>query len=204
MALPATRTAKRAMVIVCLLMSRLYLNLSKRNDNVEHAAEASGAHATESEYTRVMRRGLLTHAFLTRSLLTRSLAALALVATAAACDDAGPTTPTDTTTETTPVTETFSGTLGPNSAVTFPFTASAAGTATGSVVTVAPDSTMPLGLAMGTWAGTACQVVISNDNAIPFSQVVGTVGGPGALCLRVYDVGRISATVTFTVKVIHP
>jgi hypothetical protein len=188
-------------VIVCLLMSGLYLNLSERNDNVERAAEAS---VTESEYTRVMRRALLTRTFLTRSRLTRGLAALAVLGATIACDDAGPTTPTDTTPVATPFTETFSGTLPKNGALTFPFNAEAAGTATATLAAVGPDNTVPLGFAMGTWNGVTCHTVLANDNALEFAQVVGSVGSSGSLCLRIYDIGRVATSATFTLTVVHP
>jgi len=199
-------------VIVCLLMSGLYLNLSKRNDNVERAAEAS---ATESgrapagtflnpSTLGVMRRVPRFRTFLTRSHLTRGLAALLVLATATACDDAGPTTPTDTTTEPTNFTETFTGVLGRNGALTFPFNVTATGTATATLAAVLPDNTVPLGFAMGTWNGTGCQSVISNDNALEFTQIVGSVGSAGPLCLRVYDIGRVATTATFTLTVVHP
>lgn len=151
-----------------------------------------------------MRRDLLTRTFLTRSSLSRRLAVLLLAATAVACDDAGPTAPTDNTTEATNFTETFTGNLGRNGAVTFPFTASTKGTATATLVSIQPDNTVPLGFAMGTWNGTACQSIISNDNAIEFTQIIGSVGSAGALCLRVYDIGRVTTTTKFTVTVVHP
>lgn len=188
-------------MIVCLLMSGLYLHLSKGNDNVERAAEAS---APESDYTRAMRRALLSRQFPTRSFLMRSLVALIVVAAVAACDDPGPTTPTTSTTAATTFTETFSGTLSRNGAVTFPFTATAQGTATATLAAVSPDNTVPLGFAMGTWNGTSCQSVISNDNAVEFTQIIGTVGSAGSLCLRVYDIGRVASTTRFTLTVVHP
>jgi hypothetical protein len=151
-----------------------------------------------------MRRARLTRSTLTRPFLTRGLAALVLAATAVACDDAGPTVPTDPTDTAPTFTETFTGVLSRNGAVSFPFTVAAAGTATGTLTTILPDNTVPLGFAMGTWTGTNCVLVISNDNAIEFSQVVGSVGGAGILCLRVYDIGRINAATTFTVTVVHP
>jgi len=151
-----------------------------------------------------MRRAVVLRTVFTRSRLARVLAALLLAASVVACDDAGPTVPSTTPDNTTTVTETFSGSLNSNSSVTFPFTVYSAGTATGSVVSIQPDGTIPLGLAMGTWTGSTCQLVISNDNALPFSSVVGTVGGAGTLCLRVSDIGRITSTTTFVVKVTHP
>lgn len=189
------------MVVVCLLMSDLYLHLSKGNDNVERATEAS---APESEYTRAMRRALLSRTFLTRSFLTRSLAVAVLAATAAACDDPGPTTPSEPTTVAATFTETFTGVLARNGALTFPFASTAAGTATATLASVLPDNTVPIGFAMGTWNGTSCQSIISNDNATQFSQIVGTVGSAGPLCLRVYDIGRVASTATFTLTVVHP
>ena len=198
MALPATRTAKRASVIVCLLMSGLYLHLSKGNDNVERAAEASPSKL------KVMRRALLSRPFLPFSSLTRALAALMLVAASTACDDPGPTTPTDPAADPATFTETFSGSLNKNGALTFPFRAGAQGTATATLASILPDNTVPLGFAMGTWNGTGCQAVISNDNALEFTQIVGTVGSAGDLCLRVYDIGRIGTTAKFTITVVHP
>ena len=182
-------------------MSGLYLHLSKGNDNVERAAEAS---TKESEYTRPMRRAVLTRTFLTRSLLTRSLAVLAVAATAVACDDPGPTTPTDPTPEVVTFTETFSGTLNRNGAITFPFFAAAAGSATASLADIGPDNTIALGFAMGTWNGQSCHLVISNDNALVFTTLTGSIGSGGQLCLRIADVGRIATTATFTLTVIHP
>lgn len=151
-----------------------------------------------------MRRALLTRTFPTRSLLTRGLAALAVAAATVACDDPGPTAPTPPTTVTATFTETFSGTLPRNGAVTFPFTVLAAGSATATLAAVGPDRTIPLGFAMGTWNGQSCHLVISNDNALEFTTITGSVGSSGTLCLRVSDIGRVATTATFTLTVVHP
>ena len=191
MALPAAKTAntaKTASVIVCLLMSGLYLHLSKGNDNVERAAEASPGKLV------AMR-------------LARGLAALMILVAftaSTACDDPGPTTPDDPDPDPTNFTETFSGVLNKNGALTFPFNATASGTATATLASILPDNTLALGFAMGTWNGQACQSVISNDNAIEFTTLTGTVGSAGALCLRIYDIGRIATTTKFTITVVHP
>jgi hypothetical protein len=88
--------------------------------------------------------------------------------------------------------------------VTFPFAVSAAGAATASLAGILPDNTVALGFSMGTWNGTTCNTVISNDNAREFTQLVGSAGSAGALCLRIHDVGRLSNPVTFTLTVVHP
>ena len=81
-----------ASVIVCLLMSGLYLHLSKGNDSVERAVEASGRGINDASGRRfgeafqnpstlvAMRRALLSRTFPPLSALTR-LAALVLVFT---------------------------------------------------------------------------------------------------------------------------
>jgi hypothetical protein len=117
-----------------------------------------------------------------------------------------PTTPTTTTTTTTAsVTETFSGTLNMNGGVTFPFTATAGGTITVTLTSLAPDATLAIGLSLGTWTGSACQIVIANDAAAQTAVVTGTVSAAASLCARVYDTGRVPTTpVTFGVSIVHP
>jgi len=151
-----------------------------------------------------MRRALFPRTFSTRSRLTLGLAALAVAAATVACDDPGPTAPTDPTPVAVNFTETFSGTLTRNGAITFPFTAAAAGSATATLAAVGPDNTIALGFAMGTWNGQSCHQVLSNDNATQFTTITGAIGSSGSLCLRISDIGRITTTATFTLTVVHP
>jgi hypothetical protein len=136
--------------------------------------------------------------------LTRALVAVALATGATACDDPGPTAPVVETPVVENITETYTGVLARNGAVTFPFAVSAAGTATATLTSVLPDSAVAVGLTMGTWNGVSCVAVISNDNATQFSQMVGSAGSSGTLCMRIHDVGRLSAPLTFTIAVVHP
>jgi len=166
-------------------MSEIYLNLSTINDNVEPLVEA-----------RLHLGGMR------RLNLTRALVAVALATASTACDDPGPTAPTPETPVVENVTETYSGLLPRNGAVTFPFAVSA-GNATVTLTAILPN-TVAVGLSLGTWNGTSCAAVISNDNATEFTQLVGTAGQNGTLCLRIHDVGRLTAPATFTVAVVHP
>jgi hypothetical protein len=177
-------------------MSGLYLHLSKGHDNVERAAEASGGRFDFALENPSRLRAM--------SVLTRSLAAVLLVFSSMACDDAGPTTPDDSGDVAPTFTETFSGSLNPNGAITFPFTALAKGSATATLSSILPDNTVLLGFAMGTWFGNNCTAVISKDNAFEFSTITGSIGSAGALCLRVYDANGLGSTVKFTVTVVHP
>jgi len=101
------------------------------------------------------------------------------------------------------VSETFSGTLTVNGAFTHPFTVTRAGSVSAQVTALAPDDPITLGLAMGTWNGIACQVVIANDTAKLSSVVLGTATAPGLLCIRVYDVGGLTSATAYDVKVDH-
>ena len=141
--------------------------------------------------------------------LIPGLLLLAVFATsAAACNKSDTTstvtTPTTTTT-TTMVTELFSGTLTRNGASTYPFTATAGGTVTATMTTLTPDSTLPIGLSLGTWTGSACQVIIDNNSATQAAAISGTVTSAASLCVRVYDPAeKVTTPSDFTVTIVHP
>lgn len=140
--------------------------------------------------------------------MRRPLSAIALTAllafTAAACDDdETPTTPS----ETSPVltTETFTGTLQRNGGFTFTFTNTAAGNVLATLNSVDPDTTAPLGLALGTWNGTACQIILANDSALEGATIDGATTNAAALCMRIYDSkGELPGPIAFTISVRHP
>jgi len=118
---------------------------------------------------------------------------------AAACDDNSTVIPTPS-----PVqqTETFAGTLTINGGVTFSFTSNR-GAVTATLSTVAPDSTVVLGMSLGVWNGITCNATLPNDQAVQGSTIYGTVNTTGALCVRLYDVGKMADSLDFEVKVIH-
>jgi len=98
----------------------------------------------------------------------------------------------------------FAGEVNRNGAVTHPFLAGASGTVTVTLDILAPESTETIGLSLGTWNGTACQIVIANDRAAQGAVVVGAASTAGNLCVRVYDVGAIPALASYQVTVVHP
>ena len=128
------------------------------------------------------------------------LIALAVGACGGATTTTGgsPTTPTVPTT-----TETFTGDLNPNGARTYSFT-TAAGTITAALTTVSPDSTIAIGLSLGTWNGSACKSELANDNAVQGAVLTALASPAGSLCARVYDVGKLVDPITFTVTIVHP
>ena len=116
-----------------------------------------------------------------------------------------PTAPTAPTTPTTPaatVTQTFTGSLNTNGAASFPFTTQA-GNVT-AVLTTLSDPAVTVGLALGSWTGTACSIAIANDLALQGASVVGTATAAANVCVRVYDVGNVTTPVTYTITVTHP
>ncbi len=131
----------------------------------------------------------------------RIFAVLLVAGTAAACSSNDLVT-SPTTGNTTPIVETYAGTLTKNGAASYPF-ATLAGSVQATLTSVSPDNTITIGLALGTWNGVSCTVVLANDKALQGTAVVGTVNTTGSLCVRVYDVGNVGDPLTYEVRVQH-
>ncbi len=112
---------------------------------------------------------------------------------------------TSTVTPTPPVTltDSFSGTVTINGSFAHTFEVTRAGTITAQIVALTPDDTVTLGFALGTWNGAACQLVITNDAAKVSTTILGTATAPGTLCVRVSDVGQLSAPTSYDLRVDH-
>jgi hypothetical protein len=131
----------------------------------------------------------------------------AVLAAAAGCGaSTAPTTPTAPLSPAT-TTESFSGTLAQLGSATQIFTVSATGSVDISLTSVAPLSTMALGVGVQTSDGTTCQTTITqNDNARSgASALKGTVTA-GKYCVRLYDSGNIPAagSADYTIQIVHP
>ena len=120
-----------------------------------------------------------------------------------ACDS-GENTPTTPTTPGPTITETFAGTVTQNGAATFTFNTSVSGIVTATLKSIGPVTTAQVGLALGTWNGVTCAVVLTNDRITAGLAVTGQVNAAGSLCVRIYDVGQLTETSTFEVVVVHP
>ena len=137
-----------------------------------------------------------------RSICGALLMCSLLAGTAGCGDEDTPTEPTEP--ERPTFTETFEQTLTVNGARTHPFAANGSGEIRATLSVLGPASDGRIGLSLGTFNTTgACQVVIANDNATQGTIVVGNAGAAGTFCVRVYDVGQLSAPATYTVTVIH-
>jgi len=127
---------------------------------------------------------------------------LPLLAAGCGSDPVAPTTPTAPTA----VTDTFAGTVTRNGATSHPFPVGSAGG--GDVIAVlkalSPDATAVVGMSLGTWNGTACQAVLSNDRATVSSSLLGRATSAGTLCVRIFDVGTLIEPQDYEVEVVHP
>ena len=145
--------------------------------------------------------------------LVITLALAALTTTFAGCStdfpDTEPTTP-----EVPEITEPlFTGTLTKNGGITQPFVVTQAGKAELTINALAddsgpapigPDGTIRVGMALGTWNGTVCQLILTNDNAFVATIITAAVTQAGPLCARIYDAqGKLTSPVTFEIKITH-
>jgi hypothetical protein len=130
-----------------------------------------------------------------------------LLGMVAACGQKDPFLPTGPSTPPTVVSETFSGVLTKNSAYTHPFVVADAGDVsvflTVSIDAAHPDNMIPIGVSLGTWNGTACAIVIANDNVSQGSSITGRATAAGNLCVRVYDVGFVPGSSNYELLIDH-
>ena len=103
-----------------------------------------------------------------------------------------------------PVTEVFTGRLTVSGGATHTFSAATAGSLTATLANIGPDENPTVGLSLGTWNGTACAVVIAQDAAVRTTVLYGTVNQAGQLCVRIYDVGRLSVAQDYEITIVHP
>jgi hypothetical protein len=137
-----------------------------------------------------------------RAIILRALALLVAVAAAGCSGQIGnlPTTPDPVI-----VTDTFTGTLTVNGAITHNVFTGATGAVSATITSLGETAPDKVGFSMGTLAGATCSVVLHNDNAVLTSNLLGTVASlNGSLCIRIYDVGSMTGPVDYTITVTHP
>jgi hypothetical protein len=100
------------------------------------------------------------------------------------------------------LTETFSGTLTVNGAVTNPFSVTTVGELSARLASLSVEGAV-VGLSLGTWNGQVCQLILTNDNATMNTTVPGSASTIGAFCVRIYDVGKLTGPVDFEITVTH-
>jgi hypothetical protein len=103
------------------------------------------------------------------------------------------------------VTETFTGTVELNGAISHGFTVSSGGPTTAEITALDPSGAF-IGFQLGTWSGVVCTAVLSNDAGTLASVLKANTQSAASLCVRMHDPnGTLTANpVTYSVKVLHP
>jgi len=142
-----------------------------------------------------------------RSRTFRALLLLAPLAAGCGGDNSNntPTGPTpEAVTETISSSETNPATpLNPNGGRTHPFRVQQAGRVTATLTALSPDDTRTVGLSLGTWNGQVCQILLANDAAKVNVVVTGNAQQTGDFCVRIYDIGDLTASTDYTIVVTH-
>lgn len=99
------------------------------------------------------------------------------------------------------LTATFDGTLTRNEEQIHRFDATRSGQVTAQLVAVEPADSEPLALALGTWNGLACTLVIARTDATSGTTLLGATSAAGPLCVRVAAPGTASGTIGYQLKV---
>jgi hypothetical protein len=105
------------------------------------------------------------------------------------------------------VTETFTGTITRNGSQIHSFIATTRGAVTATITAVDPTDSPAVGFSMGTWDGTICTAVMTNNVATTTSALSGNVVGITSLCIRLFDpFGLVpeDKPVNYTVTVTRP
>jgi hypothetical protein len=102
--------------------------------------------------------------------------------------------------------ERFSGSLKQQGSVIFTFTVAQASTVDVTLTALAPATTAPatVGVGLGTPSGDACTVTTSASSVAPgATPQLSVAQSAGSYCVRVFDTGGLSQTVTVNVTVSH-
>jgi hypothetical protein len=124
-----------------------------------------------------------------------------------ACDNSGSTnsTTSPTVAPASIVEPPFTGTLQVGGTNTHTFTVSQLGSLTATLTAVGPPATVFVGFAVGTSSGGVCSPAATiNTQASATPQLSGTASITGTWCVQVYDIGNLSAPVTYSITVAHP
>jgi len=139
----------------------------------------------------------------------KTLAAAALAAAMSACSGNSSATPAAPTVIAGSSTVLFEGQLEVGGSAFYSFTVQATGSANlmlASVTTTKePGASSPvvLGLAFGTPLGTDCTITTALPASAGLtSQLVNNLT-PGTYCARVYDIGNLTSTVNFAIRIVH-
>jgi len=132
-------------------------------------------------------------------LIPRGLVCIAAVAAASACGSDTPTSPTTATT-TSPVTETWTGIVGPGGTASHSFSTTLSGTV--SVTLTSSDAPLGLGVGVPRTVNGGCRLTTSQVDAPGLT--VSVPADAGSYCVQVFDDGAVVKQASFAVQIVHP
>jgi hypothetical protein len=103
-------------------------------------------------------------------------------------------------------TETFSGTVTAGGRDVHNFPVAAEGAIDVTLTAVAPTSAAIVGISLGMAGGNGC-TVLAGASALAAAGSAPQLSGivtPGTMCVDVHDPGTLTATVSYTITVLHP
>jgi hypothetical protein len=123
-----------------------------------------------------------------------------------------PSTTSPSTTSTTPsrTTELFTGNLAAGDSQFYSFTVGQSGTTDITLVSLTPAGTArpaltnPVGLGIGTPAGTGCSLSTALTAQPGLAAQLSTSTPATTYCVDIYDIGSVTAPVAFTIRIVHP
>jgi hypothetical protein len=140
-----------------------------------------------------------------RRLFPAALIALtAMASTGCGNNDSSTTSPSSTTRST----ETFTGTLAVGDSQFYSFTVSQSGTTDITLASLRANGYTPLaapiGLGIGTPAGTGCEMTTTMDAIAALTPQISTSLTTGIHCVDIYDAGTLNAPAPFNIRIVHP
>jgi hypothetical protein len=141
--------------------------------------------------------------------MTRAAVLMAAALFAIGCGDDTPTSPSSTDTTATTSSITFTGTLAPGGSRFYSFSATAAGSVSALLASVATAATglplgVPLEIGVGVPAGTGCAATTTQMVSPGLTAQLSVPLETGTFCLRVADAGFLTSPATFAVRFTHP
>jgi len=133
----------------------------------------------------------------------RLISASALVVVCSLAAGCGDDTPLPTPDPPTQINETFQGTINLLGADMHLFTTEQTGQATATINALTPDSAARVTFMFGTWNGSYCTVTFVTDDATTGTNFIGNASGPGAFCVRISDIGKLTEPTTYSITVSH-
>jgi hypothetical protein len=139
-----------------------------------------------------------------------ALALLVLAALGVGCSN-NPSSPSSGTTSTgsTIAPFFFAGTLAPRSSAFYSFNLTDAGVIDVTVVSLTSAPLIPtpnaiVGIGFGTPAGTTCGLTASASTGVGLVSQLTAAAGVGTFCVSIFDVGALTTSTNFVLRVTHP